>query len=115
MKMKLDAGLDKWWIQASFAETKKGGFKFTSFTTLDEKTAKWHRVMVDNMGGYETSESAGGANGKVDWEGTARSAMGTTKTKHHEEMVSPKEVKMWGEFSTDGKAWTKSYEAVCKK
>jgi hypothetical protein len=116
MSVKLDTSLDRWWIQGTFAETRKGGIKYTSYTTLDEKTGRWHRVLVDNAGGYETVESAGGTTGKVDWEGVSRGPRGTAKTKHHEEMVSAKEVKMWGELTTDdGASWQKSYDVTCKQ
>ncbi|HVK74337.1 MAG TPA: hypothetical protein VM734_13495 [Kofleriaceae bacterium] len=116
MKLKLDTTLDKFWIRGNFAETgkKKGAYKFENFTTFDPASKKWTRVMVDNMGGVETMTSDGPKDGKTTWEGTSRSSMGTGKARHYEETAG-KEVKMWGEWSVDGKTWTKGYEAVCKK
>lgn len=112
-KSKMD--LDKWWIMSSFAETgRKGGYKFSAYTGYDGKV--WSRVMVDNMGGASRVETAGPKDNKLTWEGTNWSMMGTIKVRDHEEMVSPKEQKMWGEMSMDnGKTWTKGYESTCKK
>jgi len=112
-KSKMD--LDKRWIMSSFAETgRKGGFKFSAYTGYDGKV--WSRVMVDNMGGSSRVETTGPKDNKLTWEGTNWSMMGTVKVRDHEEMVSPKEQKMWGEMSMDnGKTWTKGYESVCKK
>lgn len=107
--------LDGWWITSSFTETKKGGYKFTSFSSFDEKTRKWTKSMFDNMGGRETTESTGMKDNKVLWTGSASGPMGAMQSRHTEDIVSPKEVKMSGEFSADGKAWMKAYDMVCKK
>jgi hypothetical protein len=111
--MKTKVALDNFWAQTTFAETKKGGYKFESYRTFDGK--KWHGVMVDNMGGSEVSTSDGPKENKVVWESMSRGPMGEAKSRHHEEMVG-KELKMWGEWSMDkGKTWVKGYEATCKK
>ncbi len=114
MKVKLD--LDKYWLRSTFAETgkKAGAYKFESFTTYDAGTKKWHRLHADSMGNSETTTSDGLKDGKVTWEGSSRSHMGAAKVRHHEEMVG-KELKMVGEYSMDGKTWSKGYEAACKK
>lgn len=113
--MKTKIALDKFWAQVSFVETgKKNGYKFESYRTFDGK--KWHGLMVDNMGGSEVSTSDGPKENKVIWEGSGRSAMGEAKARHHEELLSAREVKMWGEWSMDkGKTWVKGYDATCKK
>lgn len=112
--IKTKFALDKFWAQISFAETKKNGFKFEAYRTFDGK--KWHSVMTDNWGSQEVSWSDGPKDGKTVWQATSRSAMGEAKGRHHEELLNPKEMKMWGEYSMDkGKTWMKAYEASCKK
>lgn len=115
--MKAKFALDKFWAQMSFAETKKNGYKFESYRTFDGK--KWHDVTVDNMGGSGVTWSDGPKDGKTMWQGTARDPMmGEHMVKHYEEAVGTtgKELKVWGEYSTDkGKTWAKGYEATCKK
>jgi hypothetical protein len=114
IKNKLD--MDKWWVRTSFAETGGGKFKFESFTTYDAASKKWHRVMVDNMGGQETGTSDGAKDGKAQWDTSSRSVMGSAIARHYEDMTNPKELKMWGEYSTDkGKSWMKAYDATCKR
>lgn len=115
--MKTKFALDKFWAQMSFNETKKNGFKFEGYRTFDGK--KWHGVNVNNMGGTEVTWSDGPKDGKTVWQGTARDPMmGEHMVKHYEEPVGTagKEMKVWGEWSTDkGKTWAKGYEATCKK
>lgn len=108
--------LDKWWMQTTFSETGGGKYKFESFTTFDLATKKWHRVMVDNMGGHETAVSDGFKDGKAQWDAASRTMMGNGLGRHFEDMTNPKEFKMWGEYSVDkGKTWMKAYEASCKR
>jgi hypothetical protein len=107
--------LDGWWLTTSFAETKKGGFKFTSLMSFDDKAKKWTKTMFDNMGGRETTESTGMKDNKVEWKGTSVGPMGTMQSRHNEQIVSPKEVHMMGEYSQDGTKWMKAYDLVCKK
>jgi hypothetical protein len=117
ISFKLD--LDKFWIVANMSSKKTKTmpmvYKFTSYTTYDAATKKWNRVMVDNGGGWESATSAGITNGQVLWEGKA-TGMGMSYTTKHTEMVtSPKEVKMSGQMSVDGKNWMPMYDATCKK
>jgi hypothetical protein len=111
LKTKVD--LDKFWLQSSFAETAgKNKFKFTSYRTFDAASKKWSSVMLDNWGGYAVSTSSDG----VAWEGTSHSPMGTMKAKDTETVVSPREVKMAGQYSSDnGKTWVPGYDLTCKK
>ncbi len=114
MTMKLD--MNKWWISGTLKATGKMPFNANMFTTYDGNAKKWYRVMVDNWGGSETSWSTGVKDGKVVWEGDARSVMGTMKVRNTEEMKGPKEVNMKGEGSMDnGKTWMTMWEAACKK
>ena len=111
MVMKLDA--DKAWINAAMTG---GMMKMNMMTTYDAMSKKWYRILTDNTGGSETSWSSGMANNKVVWEGEARGmGMKPWKTRETEDMVSPKEVKLTGEMSMDGKTWMKNWEASCKK
>lgn len=108
--------LDKWWLQTTFTENGGGKYKFESFTTFDGASKKWHRVMVDNMGGHEVATSDGSKDGKAQWDASARNMMGTSVGRHYEDITNPKEFKMWGEYSLDkGKTWMKAYEATCKR
>lgn len=112
--IKSKADLDGWWITTSFAETKKGGFKFTEMSSFDG--TKWTRDMFDNMGGHETATSTGMTDNKMAWEGTSTSAMGSAKSRHNEEVKSAKEVHMTGEYSMDGgKTYNQVYDLTCKK
>jgi hypothetical protein len=111
IKNKMD--LDKWWIVTSMAETKKGGYKFTSYTSFDGK--KWTRAMFDNMGGHDFTESTGMKDNKMVWDGTSVGMGMTMKSRHTEQVVSPKEIKLIGEYSMDGKQWMKGYDVTCKK
>jgi hypothetical protein len=111
--------LDKFWIVTTMTskKTKESPmvYKFTSYTTYDAATKKWVRVMVDNMGGWEQSTSAGNTNGQILWEGKAGGMGMTYTTKHTEQIVGPKENKMSGQMSMDGKSWMPMYDATCKK
>ncbi len=111
MVMKLDA--DKAWITSAMTGV---GMKMNAMTTFDAQSKKWYRILTDSMGGSETSWSAGAQAGKVVWEGEARGmGMKPWKTRETEDMSNPKDVKMTGEMSMDGKTWMKSWEASCKK
>ena len=111
--IKNKADLDGWWIVTSFAETKKGGYKFTELSSFDG--TKWTRDMFDNMGGHETDTSTGMADNKMSWEGSSVSSMGTMKSRHTEEVKSAKEIHMSGEYSQDGKTYMQVYDLTCKK
>ncbi len=114
LKNKVD--LDKWWVRTTFAETGGGKFKFEAFTTYDATAKQWKRVMVDNFGSHEIDTSAGLKDGKLQWEGTSVSSMGSMPGRHYEDVTNPKEMKMWGEFSMDkGKTYMKAYEVTCKR
>ena len=114
IKNKVD--LDKWWVHTSFVQNGGMKFKFESFTTYDAGSKKWHRVMMDNFGTYEVATSSGPKDGKLVWDGTSTSAMGTMMGRHTEDMTNPKETKMEGEFSMDkNKSWMKAYSLICKR
>lgn len=113
--------LDKWWLQTNFT-TKMGKdtYKFVAYTTYNPLEKKWMRFSVDNMGAAEWTTSAGAKDGKVVWEGEAigQMQMGPShkaKVRHTEDMTDPKNVKMKGEMTMDGKTWMTGYDVACKK
>jgi hypothetical protein len=109
--------LNGYWMQTSFTGTmaKMPPMKFTSFTSYDEANKKFYRVMVNAHGGHGTAWGTV-ADKKISWDGDARWMGQDVKMRETEEMVSPKEVKVLGEYSKDGgKTWTKDHEATCKK
>ena len=114
MSAKLD--LDKWWIHGDYTATvtgMPGTMKGTMYTTYDAASKKWTRVMMNNMGGFDTATSTGGT-GKVVWEGDMHGMGMTMKSRSTEEM-SAKEMKISSEMSMDGKKWVASFEMTCKK
>ena len=108
--------LDGFWLRMTYAQTgSKSGLKFEAFTTYDANSKTWHRLMVTNMGSQEVSTSDGPNAGKTIWNGTSTSSHGVAMGRHYEEMVG-KELKMWGEYSSDrGKTWSKAYDTTCTK
>lgn len=112
MVNKLDA--DKAWITTSLTGLP---VKMQMMATYDANSKKWYRIITDGTGGSDTSWAAApGADKKLVWEGESRGMnMKPWKTRITEEPVSPKEVKMTGEMTMDGKTWAKSWDAVCKK
>lgn len=113
---KLNKGLGGFWIDTTFVQPGKNGFAFNAYTTYNTSAKTWHRVHVDSMGGQEVTTSEGPKDNKVLWSGTATGMMGTASSRHYEEMLGKKEVKMWGEYSMDkGKSWMKAYEVTCKR
>jgi hypothetical protein len=111
---KLD--LDKWWIRGDFTATvtgMPGTMKGTMYTTFDAASKKWTRVMMDNMGGFESTTSSGGT-GKIVWEGDSHGMGMTMKTRTTEELTA-KEMKISSEASMDGKKWMAAFEMSCKK
>jgi hypothetical protein len=115
---KVDPNLNKFWINTSFTGTagKLPPFKFFGYTTYDATAKKLWRVNVNGRGGHGWAWGTM-ADKKVTWEGEARWPGGVdVKVRESEEMVSPKEVKVLGEYSKDGgKTWSKDHEASCKK
>ena len=95
----------------------KMGNAFESYTTFDAAAKKWHRVMVDNMGGMAMGNSDGMKDMKMDFAMDAMGPMGAMMVKDHVDMSDAKNgAKFFGERSMDkGKTWSKDYEVVCKK
>jgi hypothetical protein len=111
--------LNGWYVRSDFTGTvpkeKLPPMKFTMYTTYDASTKKLWRVSVGGMGGH-TVFTGTMADKKMSWEGDARWRDTDVKVRNSEEVVSPKEVKVMGEYSKDGgKTWTKDHEATCKK
>jgi hypothetical protein len=115
---KVDATLNKFWIQTAFTGTipKMPAMKSTWYTTYDSTKGKLWRSSMQGRGGYSTAWGTV-ADKKISWEGDAHWADGSdVKLRTTEEMVSPKEVKVSGESSKDGgKTWAKELEVTCKK
>jgi hypothetical protein len=111
MVNKVDA--DKAWITSTLSGLPN---KMSMMATYDANSKKWYRIITDSTGGSDVSWAASPAGGKMVWEGEGRGMnMKPWKTKITEETVSPKEVKMMGEYAIDGKTYAKTWEAVCKK
>jgi hypothetical protein len=120
------ANTDGWWIQTSFdSKMGKQPFHFDAFSTYDATSKKWKQVMAETGGGWSTGESDGLKDNKFDWTLTshlpgAEAAMMGGKTemmfRDHQDMSDAKAgLKLSGEFSMDGKAWTQVYTMACKK
>jgi hypothetical protein len=116
-KMTSKAEMDGMWVHDIFdAKMGKASFHFDSFTTFDEKTKKWHRVMVENGGGYSTGTSDGVKDNKIDFELAVHGTQGNSTFRDHIDASDVKKgVKSWGEMSMDGKKWDKVYEQTCTK
>lgn len=112
MVNKLDA--DKAWIVSTLTGLPT---KMQMMATYDTNSKKWYRIITDGTGSSDTSWATMAApGGKIVWDGEGRGfGMKPWKSRLTEEPVSPKEVKMMGEMSMDGKTWAKGWDAVCKK
>lgn len=115
---KIDPNLNKFWVQTNFTGTagKLPPFKFVGYATYDATAKKLWRTAVNARGGHGWAWGTI-ADKKITWEGESRWPGGVdVKTRDTDEMVSPKEVKVLGEYSKDGgKTWNKDHEATCKK
>jgi hypothetical protein len=110
--IKLD--LDNAWIQAQLIEDAPGTMKFTDYRTFDEVAKQWTRIQLLSTSGHVESTSLGEKDGKWTWTGTALSPTGSIQTRDYEQIVDPKQLKLWGEALLAG-AWTKTYEVTCRK
>jgi hypothetical protein len=95
----------------------KEPYKFESYATFDPSAKRWKRVMVSTYGAWNTGDSAGLVNNKMDWEMASHSAMGDAMFRDHMDLTDPKAgAKMSGEISMDGgKNWATVYTMTCKK
>jgi hypothetical protein len=70
---------------------------------------------MNSMGGHGTHWGTGDGK-KMSFEGDVHGMAGDIKTKQTEEVVSPKEVHLQGQFSKDGgKTWVPDHDITCKK
>lgn len=119
--IKVTADLGGLWIRSEMTEGKhkatKYPLKFTSYRTYDPTSKKWNQVMLDNWGGIGRGWSTGpDATGKTVFEMEMTGMGHTMKFRDYEEPGDKKgTLHSWGEMSMDGKAWTKAYDATCKK
>ncbi len=114
---KLDANLGKFWILSTLTGTmaKMPPMKVMFHTTFDGASKKLWRVSVNSNGGHGVSGASYDAT-KMVFDGDSVGMHGSTKFRHTEELVSPKEVKVTGEISKDGgKTYAADYETTCKK
>jgi hypothetical protein len=118
---KLSTELDKQWVESRLsAPMGKANYKFTEYTTYNALEKKWMSFSVDNWGGASWATSTGPKDGKIVWEGEAvgQVAMGPShksKVRHTVDISDPKNVKIKGEGSFDGKTWVTSHDVACKK
>lgn len=109
--------LDGWWIMSTINATANGKIPMHGMfmTTYDPTAKKWYRTTANARGGHGTAWGTT-ADKKVMWEGDAHFAMGDVKVRGSEELVSPKEAHVVGEYSKDGgKTWAKDHDITCKK
>jgi hypothetical protein len=108
--------LDGFWIQSSLTATAaKGTFHATFMTTYDPGSKRFFRQTATGHGGHGaawgTTEGT-----KTSWEGDDFFGGNSHKIRGTEEMVSPKEVHIVGEYSDDGgKTWKLDHDVTCKK
>jgi len=125
MKMKSTGtnalALDGFQIKGAMAITMGEGkmkhvLKFESYMTWDAKASLWRSVGAGNDGSVMIGTSTM-KDGKMESSSDVQGGMmGSGKMRERGEMTDPKAGwKMTGEWSSDGKTWTKIYEMTCKK
>ncbi len=110
------ADLDGFWMTSSLtASAGKATMHATFMTTFDPGSKRFYRQTANGHGGHGTAW--GTADGtKTSWEGEAYFAGNNHKLRGTEEMVSPKEAHITGEYSDDGgKTWKFDHDVTCKK
>lgn len=108
--------LDGFWIVSSLTATAgKGTMHGTFMTTWDAGQNKWYRTTANGHGGH--SVAWGTTTGtKTAWEGDAHFMGKDMKIRGTDELVSPKEEHVAGEYSDDGgKTWKLDHDVTCKK
>jgi hypothetical protein len=111
------ADLDGWWIQSSLTINlpKMPSTHITMMTTYDTDAKKWYRQSANSHGGHGVSWGTTSGN-KTTWEGDSHNGTTDIKIRGAEEIVSPKEVHVTGEYSSDGgKTWKFDHDVTCKK
>jgi hypothetical protein len=89
--------------------------KIDSYMTWDSKAGTWRSVGMANDGSLMVGTASMAAGKFSSQSDTFGGMMGNGKFRETGDMTDPKAVKMSGEFSPDGKTWTKVYEMTCKK
>lgn len=105
--------LDRTWLRSEFRTTSgKHAYAFVSHRTFDPASGHGVNVLVDNQGGHALSRST---DGKV-WTGESHGAMGSMQIRDTDQLVSPKELRVEGRYSTDGGAsFATGYDLSCRK
>jgi hypothetical protein len=110
------ADLDGFWIVSSLnATAAKGTMHGTFMTTYDAGAKKFYRQTANSHGGHGTAWGTMTGT-KMAWEGDAHFMGKDMKIRGSEEIVSPKETHVSGEYSDDGgKTWKPDHDVTCKK
>lgn len=118
MTMKMAMDLNNFWIKGTM-----DGAMFKGEVTFayDSGQKMYVNIVRDSMGAYEMKWSSGMKDNKIVWDGDAYMPMmngmgGKMKVRETNDMTDMKAgLKLTGEYSKDGKAYLKVWEATCKK
>ena len=108
--------LDGFWIVSSLTATAgKATFHATFMTTFDPGSKRFFRQTANGHGGH--GAEWGTVDGtKTSLEGDDYFGGNNHKVRGTDEMVSPKEAHIIGEYSDDGgKTWKPDHDVTCKK
>ncbi len=110
------ADLDGFWLRNSITGTAgKMTMHSEMLTTYDPTAKKFFRESANGHGGHAMSWGTTSGT-KTSWEGDAHWGGKDMKIRGTEEMVSPKEAHIVGEYSDDGgKTWKPDHDVTCKK
>jgi len=108
--------LDGFWVVSSLNATAgKATFHATFLTTYDAGSKRFYRQTATSHGGHGT-EWGTVSGTKTSWEGDDFFGGNNHKVRGSDEMVSPKEAHIVGEYSDDGgKTWKPDHDVTCKK
>ena len=112
--------LDGFWIKGGATITMGEGkakmtLKMDSYMTWDAKAGTWRTVGMMNDGSLSVGTATMTAGKFSSQSDTFGGMMGNGKFRETGDMTDPKNTKMSGEMSMDGKTWTKVYDMTCKK
>lgn len=108
--------LDGYWITSSLtASAGKATFHGMFMTTFDPGSKRFYRQSANGHGGHGVSWGTVSGT-KTSWEGEDFFGGNNHKIRGTDEMVSPKEAHIVGEYSDDGgKTWKPDHDVTCKK
>lgn len=110
------ADLDGFWLRSTInGSAGKMTMHTEMLTTYDAAAKKFYRQSANGHGGHATTWGTTEGT-KTSWEGDAHNMGKDIKIRGSEEMVSPKETHVVGEYSDDGgKTWKSDHDVTCKK